>query len=936
MRIKTQGVDAVLVMALAIEFGLGHQAYADCPGAAATSASYCLYDSNMSTVGGDVQGTAYQIMATNMYPFGVPSGNDDLSYWRKEALSDLNAGKTYRDSLVLIGKDPNDGSALASMLQKGGESLNYETVGLLGKAFTAAEAQLIEARNTFAYQLYLGYGADEAESKLLDAVRTLANLYLMVGDEFLVDALEWRFSADTVGLDEKLDEQINLLIKAQEYYEKGFAAFVYGFSPAVGTNIYISDYFGDSEYSLFNLSVERLSVALREKSSKQLVRKMGSDPSEQWDDAWPEASQTLKSGVLSVYLATAATAKKQGSSFNGADANNALTTALSTLRKQGNIYSQKLNPLGYDNRYIPATYFETLLDQAKSELAWAVQLDREFNDENRQFDYLQSSLESHWNALANDYIVRLKAYTDCKLPSPFTNAELDTFRICTGEAGGDLFDCRLALGDQFEACLDAKTTKGILASKYNDISIAQLQVDATILNRDNILKRIEYENDLANQTIQIQNLSTSAQIEYLDAYLQKLKAARSIVETTTTHLVRKWNNDTKKWNDAKKSRDYATEQSFTVQDDKLGLDIKKQEDLQKISLGFTIQAINLETQNKIKNLLLDEAAAEIAIKLAIQQKNSAIADFDNTLSEKETLWQLYQRGLAQADLESTGVAPIRILRSQAAIAYADAINSTVHYTYLAAKALEYKYVRVLENMPDPKNKTYLSDIFKAQTTDDLSKLQISLDNLNKNQCTWGGGFLLKARDISLKTDVLGLDDKDDAAFRAFINDHINKDGNFQFTFSITEDASYLRLFGLYNVKIWDGQVPCGSSVNAKGVAVGITAGVSNYPTVLLKQSGQSSLRDRTGDIFQYVPVSDFHFLFESSGDSYLPSTEEVITAFNGDPRTDGSGGDWATSFKGRSLSSSDWEITVFKQTVDPNTITNISLYFDTITQCCVK
>ncbi|MDO9103679.1 MAG: hypothetical protein Q7U57_01825 [Methylovulum sp.] len=913
------------------------QAYADCPGAITQNASYCLYDLGMSTVSGDVKSANNQILAVSMYPFTNPSSAVELAYWRKQALAGLKAGKAYRDSLVLIDHTPYDGSAIAKMLTKGGESLNYATALLLGDSFTTGEARLIQARNTFAYHLYVGYpNADEAKNNLLDAVRTLASLYLMIGDEFLVDALEWRFSSETVGLNGKLDEQINLLIEAQTYYEKGVSAFVSGFSPAVGTNVYISDYFGDPEYSLFNLfnlGVERLSLTLREKSSKQLVRQMGSDPTEQWEDAWPEASQTLKSGALSVYLTTAAAARKQGASFNGSDANNTMTSALNALRKQGNIYSQRLNPLGYDNRYIPATDFENLSGQAQSELARARDLNAEFKDEDRQFDYLQSSLQSQWNGLASEYMNNLSMYTGCKLPVPLTDhKQLDNFRICTGEATNDLFNCRLALGDRFKVCLDAKTTKGLLASKYNDISIAQLRVDAAVLNRDNIIKQIEYENDLTSQKIQIQNGLTSANITYLDEYIQKLKGARSIVNTTVTTSGRIWNKDKKKWEDKPKVRDYQTQDSFTILDESLKLDIQKAEDLQKITLGFTIQELNVDTQNRIKNLLLDEAAAEIGISLAVQQKNSAIADFDNTLQEKENLWQLYQRGLAQINPDANNVAPVRVLRSQAAIALADALNSTAHYTYLSAKALEYKYVKTLENMSGI-NTTFIGDIFKAQTPDDFAALITSLDQLNKNQCTWNKKFLLKSRYISIRKDILGIFDDDPAAFTAFVNDHINRDGDLQFTFSISEDASFLRLSDFYNVKIWDGQIPCGSDT-ARGVGVVLIGGTGNYPTIRLKQSGHSSLRDSIGDIHQYIPISDFHFLFESSGDNYLASTEETITAFFSNPWTDGNGtGEWAKSFKGRSLSSSGWEITVKKNTmVDITKITDIELYFDTIVQ----
>jgi hypothetical protein len=930
MNIKTQAI-GVLVGVILMTGPVG-RLYAACAGTAQQSANFCLYQSGQGTVGGNIQSSSYKLLATNAYPYQTRSSAGELTYWRKEALADLAAGEAYRSSLMLLDASLTDGSARARMLKD--RTLNYQDVGLL-KPFGTREAGLIQARDTFAYHLYLGYSdQDLVKLNLLDTVRTLANLYVMVADEFLVDALEWRFPADTVGVDAQLDKQIELLTNAQSYYEHAVAAFVSGFSPAVGTNIYISDYFDSSVDDLFNLAVQRLSLALREKSSRQLVRQMAPD-SEQWSEAWKQTSESLKSGALSIYLTSAARAARKGANFDNSAS--ALAAALNTLRKQGNIYNQQLNPLGYDNRYIPATDFERLHGTASGELTRAVELENAFKTENREFDYIQSKLETHWNTLAQGYIQTLAVSTGCTAPNPLTDkTQLNSFNICTGEAGTDLFDCRLGVSqEEFDNCVSAKKTKGILASKYSNIMDAQIRLNAAILHRENILKSIEYENEAANQLIEIQNLSASATTAKMNEYLPKLRNAVKIVNTTINDSGLVW--DGKKWIKKSKPRDHKTEKSFAIRDDELALNTQRENELREITLNFQIQQINLDTQTKVKNLLLNEAEAEIELQLAVHQKNSAIAEFDSALQEKENLWNLYQQALAQADPVAAQVAPARILRSQSAIALSEALNSTAHYAYLAAKALEYRHVTSLEKMPTVTGLS-LRDVFKAQTTADLSKFISNLSNANQNQCPWGA-FSLKKRNISIRDHVLGFGG-DTTRFQGFISDHINAKGNIQFSFSISEDAPFLMYFGLYNVKIWEGPFPpsCGSSEVAKGTAVQITGtGLSGIsPMITLKKTGHSSLRDPYGQINQYIPVYDSHFLFESKGD-YIPSTSDLMAAFTRDPRTDTTAiGDWSPAFKGGSISSSDWEVTVHQGTTNFTAIEDIWLYFDVSAKCCLS
>uniref|UniRef100_UPI0025EB39EC hypothetical protein n=1 Tax=uncultured Thiodictyon sp. TaxID=1846217 RepID=UPI0025EB39EC len=380
-----------------------------------------------------------------------------------------------------------------------------------------------------------------------------------------------------------------------------------------------------------------------------------------------------------------------------------------------------------------------------------------------------------------------------------------------------------------------------------------------------------------------------------------------------------------------------------------------------ITTYFEIQQVNLEKTYVIKDLLLSAAEAEIEVQLAVQQKNSAIADFDNSLQEKENLWQLYQRALDQLSCYTERSAPLRILKSQATIVLADRINYTAHYAYLAAKALEYQDLMPLEDQPVVGGLS-ITDLFKAQTTSDLETFLLKLNALGTTQCPWGT-FDPQYPVISLAYDILGLTDRyldpdgdgqatpgksiaqaRREAVQAFIIANVNAAGHLHFPFTISENASFFAGSRQYNLKLWSGPAPsfCEPLVTpVLGTAINVisTQSTNFRPKVRLRQTGHSSLRNGFGEVVSYIPISNFHFLFEGGGD-FVPYKEAEFVAYTNatDPRTQ-SGGTWTGGFKGRSISASNWEVELFDSRVmypatDLSKITDIQIHMDAIGECC--
>ena len=943
----------VLLLSATLFFGLTSGAWATCTGADMSIGGYCLFQGGFGVIGGAMDGASCDLTAANMYPF---QKRNDLKEYYDKAVGYYTDGSTFRNTLLLMDKVPNSTTPQGKMLIE--PKLNYESVIpalVTDPIMTDIYNKLSFARDTFVYSLDQKY-PDEATARyqLLETIKLMANIYLMIGDEFLIDALEYRFSSST--LDGKLSEQIALLNKAQSYYQKALMSFVSGFSPAVvGTSIYASDAFDDAVFSLFNLSLERLGMTMREKSSKELARQMTPDSTEEWTAARNKGLGIIKDISATLYLSAATVAdraQKTGMDFNNDLGGDKLTAAIMAVARQGNVYNSGFNPLGYDNRYVPMDTFEKFYALANGSLDLAKNAENNFKDQNRAFDADVLALSSQLVSLNERYVGQLASLTGCNVPAnPDDPAEIDAFIECTGEAGGDLFDCSLDLSpEEFETCLAGKPTKGVLASKYRNIKDAQTRLDQARLRRTNILEKINIQVDLHKETIRLKRSQLGEQTSLLDEYYEKLKNARTETDTVTYTSVRERKDG--KWKKVSKERHHSTTETFTIRDDNLQLNTEKEKELLRLTTEYEILQADLQTAATVKDLLLSEAEAEIDIDLAALQKNSALADFDNTLIDKDNQWFFYQQAISQLTYYTERIPTQRLLRSQECLALSEALYSTAHYAYLAAKAVEMKYLNPVVNLSGIGAVEFgITDLFKAQTPGEIEKFLNNLNAYNSGNCPWGE-IDHEYFTVSLKNDILGLRglpaDIQMQQFRAFIGEHTNAQGVLEFTFTLSEENSFLYSNGLFNIKIWNGPEPasCSSPLTApvRGVTVGVNITQADVrPRIRLKRTGHSSFRNATGDIRSYIPIYDVFMLPklpDPGSTTITPSKTADFYAFVSiDPRTQtGITGSWTNAFHGWGLSSSDWSLTLYDNTLKTQTskINDITIYIDTIRQCCIQ
>lgn len=907
------------------------------------SAGYQIFNGGMSSLGGSVASAESTLMATNMYPYQLDMTLSDYADVFQQANADLTLAKSFLDSITPIDKTPSETGVGRLLLYP---KDNYESVPGLLSGLPSAESQLVRCRDIFAYGAFLGY--PQAQEKLRDAIKTLASIYFLIADEFLIDALEFRFSNMTIAADAKLDEQIcqlgygssdptectaanATLHGAQSYYEKLLSSFVYGFSPSsIGRTIYISMYFDADINSLFNLAVERYSLASREKVARMLARQISPDPVVE-SNAKNMAGAALKNVATGAYLISAAVAQKQGDTFisNGGDR---ITNALSGLRSKAYVLRDNINPLGYDNRYVPMQSFDKLKSDALSWYNSAKNSQNVLMQSNRDFEANINTIQTAlMNLVINPggYKSQLATLTGISVSDP-------TFDSKVILAGDDLYSCDIDAAD-FIACTATKT-KGILGGKYSQIREAQIRVDQALLKAQHLQESIDAENKRQAEMLTIRNKYNTSYQNTLKDFLDNMKNARTVERTK----IKRKGKDTES----------QTVTSFKISDPSLKNEVTKAIDLQQALYEQEILTNNLTDGITIMNMTNNWAESQIEIGLAIQMKNSALLDFENSMKEKENLTFLYGKAKEQISYDvnkaKEKLPELRILHTQAALDYSASLSAATHYTYLAAKSLEYKYLKPL-NVTMPGGETLsVADIYKVQTAEDIDRI---LNNLSAfDSCSWGSVSRTPVK-ISLAYDILGLTNKylnptgtltttEVSALRKqkvrdFIAGKVNKSTNsLTYEFSTSLNDFYISKLNKFNMKIWWGTAspPC-DPVQAGGVAVNlITSQVSGLigPYVTLSQRGHSTYYDKDKNILEYIPVSEYLNMQNIGNDSSVTTTGSFFSSINTAPV---SGTLWDPSFKGRSVASSNWQMTIEDigyELIDWTLINDIELYIDTI------
>jgi hypothetical protein len=707
--------------------------------------------------------------------------------------------------------------------------------------FTDVRNKLIRARDLFAV-LSLAEPADltltsslsgtlaarpSGRAGVLAATREIANVHLIFGNEFLVDALDYRFSAGALPSGEQIIQQeLNQLRLAQQQFSLAFDVLVYAFNADTGgpTGARIGDYFTEAEFELFGITSERLAVTLEEMALR--YRQLSQD-----DRAMALYTQAFTSQYLQA-LALAQKASERNTEFRDAGGFE-LISNLGRLQAQAQAIRNGFNPFGYQSSYVPLQTYTELHDRTEKEfLRDATEDENAARDSQREFDQNATKLRD----------------------------ELQNLRVTYGN---QLLELCGQSKDDYKTCQG-----GLMKQNFDEVDQAYTRIREVDQRIKNNLDSIRIEWERAGQVINL-ILENGQQIALWD-YVTTLNSSYSENEGTSASFgvsesinvsesvgllgpsisvgfsygwsVSYGTSEGKAWNP------YAPEIAHLTQ-------LKS---LRQSAERAKIEGANSEAV--IRNKLLEQAELYIQRDLAIQEFNQRLDEHNHQAERYRNLLDLRAQA-EQNVLDSYLNNPAyRILREQQTIEAGRSHSLAAQFAYLTAKALEYEFLQ-----PIP----FMSDVFEARTADDLDNFLVRLEQHRLALSNPGALNRFPYR-ISLAKDILGLSDENldpngvltpnqraqlrFQEFQAFLRQHLgSKELSFQFTTSIADNQ-------IFSPNIWNNRI-AGVGLPAdvpgtQGAAINLITrqfGDLGTPELSLTHGGQAAYRTIRGEIVEYTP-----------------------------------------------------------------------------------
>ncbi|MCP4541744.1 MAG: hypothetical protein GY832_31820 [Chloroflexi bacterium] len=748
---------------------------------------------------------------------------------------------------------------------------------------------------------------------VLAATREIANVHLIFGNEFLVDALDYRFSAGALpSANLIIQTEIDQLNAALQQFTLSVDVLAHAFNADFGgpSGIYIGDYFTEDEFDLFGIVSERMVMTMDEIANR--YRQLGNDEM---------AMAIYGQGSTAQYVQALALANK--ALERDADFLNhggwEMMTNLGRLRAMSRAVHDGLNPFGFRDAYVPLQSYEELADLTRNQLLRDASEDEaEARTAQRDFDHNATALDTELQNLRLTY-----------------NNQL--LELC-GETADDFYTC----------------DSGLMKQNYWAMLMAHRRIELAAQRVAHIPSQIQIEQDRAGQVIEIsiQQGEKLAAISYAIGVRNSYRETTSIVDSTTDE----WHAGVEvsagyqvgvksgPFASVTASAGYSHSRSKTTSISKVwdpaAKEIGKLNGLRDVQQAATQAEITGANSNAtIRNLLLQQADLMIEHDLAIDEFNR-LSDEHNHLVEKyRNLLNLRikaQENLIDSYLNNPAY---RILRDTWTVEAARSHALAAQFAYLTDKALEYEYLT-----PIP----FMDDIFMARSADDIDNF---LNELEIWRFAISDPLGLYSYNISIAQDLLGLSDENldpnseltpseraqlrYELFQEYLQQHTITDTvEFQFVTSLEDN-------NIFSSNIWNNRI-AGVGLppdvpGAEGVSINILTrqlGDAGTPLITLRHAGgYATYRTRGDEIVKYEPGNARLVGYQIPVDVEINGnarTAAIVCGVNGNQQ-----GTPNSQLFNLSVATSDWTLTIdltdaFNQDLDISYIEDIEIIMDTI------
>jgi hypothetical protein len=745
---------------------------------------------------------------------------------------------------------------------------------------------------------------------VMTTLREVVYDHLIFGNEFMVDALDYRVSDNSMNADAIINQELQQLTWAVQQFDLAVAILVHALNADIGgpQKSYMADFFTASDFALFGAVSDRLVTAIDQLAFR--YRQRGEDATAL--TLYQQAATTQHTHAI----ALATKARERGVDFlqNGGWQ---IMNNLNQLHANAQRIQDGLNAFGFTDQYVPLHSFARLYDDTKNQfLADAISDEALARNAQREFDQNRTALNNELQNLRTAYHTQLIEM--CGAPA-------DDFVTCEG---------------------------GLMQQNYLAMVTAGDQIRLVSQRLANIPAQMEIEQTRASRSISI----TVAGGQALSALSYAIGVRNAYREVTTVSKI-----SSEGW-----YRGVETSFSFSIGINGIGFSFggpragyqhsqtktttvariwdPSQEELGRLAglrdvqgAATSAQIIGANSEAVIRSLLLQQAELLIELDLAYDRWNQLSAEHNHLVEKYHNLLGL--RVQAQANLLDSYLnnPAYRIFRETLTLEAARSHELAAQFAYLTAKALEYEYLA-----PIP----FLREIFKARTANDINNFLLRLKQWETALGNPGYRNRLPYR-ISLAQDLLGLSDRNldptnvltpgqRTQRRYELFQEVLRQNTYTNTLKLNFTTSILNR-DLFSPNVWNQRI-AGVNLpadvpNTQGVALNLLTrqfGDLGTPEVILKHGGQASYRTATNQVIQYTPGATRLVGYPVPAGFTNASTSAVIQAsVNGNNR-----GQPTSALYNLSIAASNWVLTIdltspLNRNLDLSQLEDIEIIMDT-------
>lgn len=812
-------------------------------------------------------------------------------------------------------------------------------------------------------------------ARLRQSVREAANIRMIFGQQFMVDALGLHFSgAEFYGGEVFVRQEVAKLRAAKHQYELAETGLAEALTRAVGNGCVVSDFYTQPEWSLLSRAAENQGTAQHHIA----IRQSYLDINQPGDVARAKATaeDTFRLAAMEGYvkmgrMAAMTTNPRAGFGCTRGVAPNAqlasdMAINLQETRRKAREMSDGRNVFGFDVNFTPARPYylppnsqdRGLWNEAMAAVDAARELEMDTVQNSRAFDQTQEDLRTAIEALKSSYDTEISNDLSCSHAG--SEADDPEFFACIETQMEELNKCLdyvryekvpptnpLPGITTFQQCMDRKGSDGKNLILDANARQSLLELRGVFMEQYGIEQRARN----INQRIQLSN-GRNATVTMWLGISGVARTAADVSAAMLDMVAAQGENPL----DFKK-----TPQASIIG----GINVLVQAAAGALSTAADIEIENAQQYEEVQNMLLDQSELLIDALVAEQAFRAKYVEFVGILGHMDDVVNETQRQRAWFKLSPGNDPSYRIVRDSKRLELAKQLELASRVAYLTARRAEYEYAARLSA-----SDFRISDIYRARTAGDIKRFLEGLKSVTDSLAAGTSSAALTPSDftVSVAQQVLGLTDDALARegfatpearqaervrrFRLWVAQNTvpntfeppfdNKPVlRFSFTTSLLNGGVFsnviqqgydrywlLKLAGIGDPK----PSSTGLSINLLTAQNGLS-----YRTLVVTQGGVSHLKAQSGCVFDYRLMPPAVLLGLEWPSNQPP--EQVTAVFKGNVNTANpwtANGFRTPSFLGRPVSATDWQVLVFAgapmsgmSDMDLQQLTDIELNFST-------